>query len=97
MYAEERIKTEIRQVTMREKAITPSLRLEMAKKLISDRRFSICIAFSYVDISESGYRCVPKISSENALIADWLLRLTQTNKQWFLLCAICIYGTSAYV
>jgi putative transposase len=53
----------------------------MAKKLVFDRRFSIRLACACVNISKSGYRYVPLLSSENVLIADWLLRLTEVNKQ----------------
>lgn len=33
-------------------------------------------------VSESCYRYEPKLADENALIADWLLRLTYANKKW---------------
>jgi hypothetical protein len=39
----------------------------------------VCRAFA---ISETCYRYQPKLSDENAEIADWLLRLTQTYKRW---------------
>ena len=39
----------------------------------------MCRAFA---ISETCYRYQPKPSDENAEIADWLLRLTQTYKRW---------------
>jgi len=38
----------------------------------------VCRAFA---ISETCYRYQPKLSDENAEIADWLLRLTQTYKR----------------
>jgi putative transposase len=69
----------------------------METKLVSDRQFSIRLACSCVDISESGYRYVPKISSENALIADWLLRLTLANKQWgFGLCFLFLRNVKRF-
>ena len=33
-------------------------------------------------VSESCFRYSAKLSSDNILIADWLLRLTQTHKKW---------------
>jgi putative transposase len=54
----------------------------VAKQLVKDRQLSIRLACICVDISQSGYRYIPKLSSENEIIADWLLRLTGTNKQW---------------
>ena len=39
----------------------------------------ICRSFG---ISESCYRYQPKLSAENAEIADWLLRITTANKRW---------------
>ena len=38
-----------------------------------------CIAFS---ISETCYRYEAKLSDDNALIADWLIRLTHNQKNW---------------
>jgi len=41
-------------------------------------------------ISEMSYRCQATLDGENALVADWLLKLTQTHKRWVLDCASCI-------
>ena len=48
------------------------------------RRYLISIRFACLcmGISESCYRYQPKLSAENAEIADWLLRLTETHKRW---------------
>jgi putative transposase len=54
----------------------------VAKKLVVERQFSIRLACACVEISQSGYRYIPKLSSENQMVADWLLRLTEANKQW---------------
>ncbi len=54
----------------------------MTKELVNIRRFSIRLACACVDISESGYRYQAKHSTENALITDWLLRLTTTHRRW---------------
>ena len=48
-------------------------------------------------VSESCYYYQPRLSSENALIADWLLRLTTTNKRWgFGLCFLYLRNVQAY-
>ena len=54
----------------------------------------VCRAFA---ISETCYRYQPKLSDENAEIADWLLRLTQTYKRWgFGLCFIYLRNIKGY-
>lgn len=54
----------------------------MAINAVKDHKISIRLACRCLDISETCYRYLPKLSSENELIADWLLRLTQTHKRW---------------
>ena len=69
----------------------------MAKELVNIRRFSIRLACACVDISESGYRYQAKQSTENALIADWLLRLTTTHKRWgFGLCFMYLRNVKCF-
>ncbi len=69
----------------------------MAKALVNTRRFSIRLACACVDISESGYRYQAKYSTENALIADWLLRLTTTHKRWgFGLCFLYLRNVKGF-
>lgn len=69
----------------------------MAKELVTDRNFSIRLACACVDISESGYRYVPKLSTENTLIADWLLRLTGVHKRWgFGLCFMYLRNVKGF-
>ena len=54
----------------------------MARWAVANREVSIrlaCVAFT---ISQSCYRYQPKLSDENAQIADWLLLLTRRNKSW---------------
>ena len=54
----------------------------------------VCRAFA---ISEACYHYQPKLSDENAEIADWLLRLTQTYKRWGLgLCFIYLRNIKGY-
>ena len=54
----------------------------MARNAINRFKVSIRIACEALGISQTCYRYQPKLSDENAEIADWLLRLTQTYKRW---------------
>lgn len=54
----------------------------MAINAVKEHEVSIRLACRCLSISETCYRYQSKLSSENALIADWLLRLTQTHKRW---------------
>jgi len=62
-------------------------------------RYGVSIRFACVSlgISETCFRHQPKLSSENLLIADWLLRLTQTHKRWgFGLCFMYLRNVKGY-
>jgi len=86
MYAEERIKAELRQEALEGK-VRPSQRKKMAITAVEKYQVSIRLACQTFGISETCYSYQPKLSSENAEIADWLLRLTTANKRWgFELC-----------
>ena len=52
----------------------------MAKQVIDDHQVTVRLACQAFKISETVSD--PKLSSENELIADWLLRITATHKQW---------------
>jgi putative transposase len=62
--------------------VKPSRRREMAQQAVADRRLSIRAACAAFSISETCYRYQPKLSDENAEIADWLVRLTHNQKDW---------------
>jgi len=62
--------------------VKPSRRKEMAERAIKDQGLSIRRACKAFGISETCYRYQAKLSDDNALIADWLLRLTYTNRKW---------------
>ncbi|MCF7981799.1 MAG: IS3 family transposase [Pseudomonadales bacterium] len=97
MYAEERLKAEIRQEALEGKLLTPSQRKEMAKNIVVDRQVSIRFACICMGISETCYRYEAKLSSENQQIADWLLRLTTTHKRWgFGLCFLYLRNVKGY-
>lgn len=54
----------------------------MAQNAVERHGISIRLACECMSISESSYYYRAKLSSENAVIADWLLRLTMANKRW---------------
>jgi len=62
--------------------VRPSLRREMARSAVEDRRTNIRHACVTFDISPTCYRYQPKLSDENAAIADGLVRLTYNQKNW---------------
>ena len=53
----------------------------MAKTSVERRGVSIALACRAFVVSETCYRYQAVLSSENAQIADWLLRLTQAHKR----------------
>ena len=62
--------------------VRPSQRREMARSAVDSGRTHIRHACQTFDLSESCFRYRPKLSDENALIADWLVRLTYNQKNW---------------
>jgi putative transposase len=54
----------------------------MAQRAVKDKGASIRLACEAFGISQTCYRYQAKLSGDNALIADWLLRLTYTNRRW---------------
>ena len=54
----------------------------MAKRAVAERGTSIRVACEAFCISQTCYRYQAKLSNDNAVIADWLLRLTYTNRRW---------------
>lgn len=58
---------------------------------------SVRFACHCLDISVATYYYKPKLSAENQRIADWLLRLTTTNKRWgFGLCYLYLRNVKGY-
>ena len=60
--------------------IKPSQRREMAKTAVEKRRISIRKSCLYFHVSEQRFRYQAKLSEENETIADWLLRLTDNQR-----------------
>jgi putative transposase len=77
--------------------VKPFRRREMAKVAVCKGRLSIraaCVAFT---ISETCYRYRAKLSDENALIADWLLALTRSQRNWgFQLCFLYLRNVKGF-
>ena len=77
--------------------VTPSQRREMARVAIGKHKISVklvCLAFK---ISETCCRYQPKLSKENALIADWLIRITHNQRNWgFGLCYLYLRNVKGF-
>lgn len=63
--------------------------LKLAQKAVGEKGISIRLACLMFGVSEACYRYQPKLEDENAVIADWLMRLTHTNKTWGF--GLCFY------
>lgn len=69
----------------------------MAKWVVSERGLSIRQACNFLCISESCYRYTPTLCEDNALIAQWLLKLTDTYKRWgFKLCFLYLRNVKGF-
>lgn len=69
----------------------------MAIQAVERYGISIRFACECLGVSESCYYYQPRLSSDNALIADWLLRLTVANKRWgFGLCFLYLRNVKGY-
>ncbi len=62
--------------------VKPSRRKEMANNAVQEKGLSIRKACQVFSISETCYRYQAKLSDDNAVIADWLLRLTMAHRRW---------------
>ena len=62
-----------------------------------EKSVSIRVACWLFSISETCYRYQLKLNNENAIIADWLLRLTQNNRNWgFGLCFLYLRNVKGF-
>lgn len=69
----------------------------MAQNIIVERSVTVRFACLCMGVSESCYRYQAKLSNENALIANWLLRLTQLHKPWgFGLCFLYLRNVKGF-
>lgn len=62
--------------------VRPSHRREMAVRAVAEKGLSVTLACRAFSISEACYRYQPKLRPENAVIADWLVRLTDNHRNW---------------
>ncbi len=77
--------------------VRPSHRREMAKWAVETKGSSIRQACADFTVSETCYRYQAKLSDENALIADWLMRLTCSQKNWgFGLCFLHLRNVKGF-
>jgi len=69
----------------------------MAQKAVSQKQVSIRLACWMFDISGTCDRYRAKLSSENAEIADWLIRLTHNQRNWgFGLCFLHLRNVKGF-
>jgi len=77
--------------------VRPSQRKEMAKHAVQQYGVSVrlaCLAFS---VSETCYRYQTKLTDENEEIADWLIRLTNNQRNWgFGLCFLYLRNVKGF-
>ncbi len=69
----------------------------MAQRAVTEKSVSIRAACQAFAISESWYRYEAKLSDENTEIADWLIRLTNNQKNWgFGLCYLFLRNVKGF-
>ena len=69
----------------------------MAERAVREKGISIRLACETFSVSQTCYRYQPKLSSENALIAQWLLRLTDNHRNWgFGLCFLYLRNVKGF-
>ncbi len=77
--------------------VKPFRRKEMARIAVCKGRLSIRAACAAFTISETCYRYRAKLSDENALISDWLLALTRSQRNWgFQLCFLYLRNVKGF-
>ena len=70
----------------------------MARWAVEDKGLSIRLACEAFGLSESGYRYQPKLSTENARIAEWLRRLTENQRNCgFGLCFLYLRNVKGFL
>ena len=77
--------------------VKPSERCQMAKKVVVYHEISISLACRIFQISETCFRYKRKLSAENIRIADWLVRLTNNQRNWgFGLCFLFLRNVKGF-
>src|SRR5476649_1781368 len=79
------------------KMVAPSQRREMAQWAVAQRSATIGLACQAFGISQTCYRYRAKLDAENAVVADWLVRLTSNQRNWgFGLCFLYLCNVKGY-
>lgn len=69
----------------------------MAQDAVRNRSVSIRFACQLFTVSESCHRYQPQLNEENTVIADWLLRITDSQKNWgFGLCYLYLRNVKGF-
>jgi putative transposase len=69
----------------------------MAMKAVTEKSVSIRLACTIFCISTNCYRYQPLLDAENQSIADWLMKLTDNNRNWgFGLCFLYLRNVKGY-
>lgn len=69
----------------------------MAQWAVAQRSATISLACQAFAISETCYRYQAKLSTENSIVADWLLRLTNNQRNWgFGLCFLYLRNVKGF-
>mgnify|MGYP000846813929 FL=1 len=69
----------------------------MAQDAVRSRNVSIRFACQLFVVSESCYRYQPQLNEENEVIADWLLRITGSQRNWgFGLCFLYLRNVKGF-
>ena len=69
----------------------------MAKQAADQYKLSVRVACETFSISQTCYRYQPKLSEDNARIADWLIRLTNNQRNWgFGLCFLYLRNVKGF-
>ena len=84
MYIEETLKAEIVGEALAKKVVRPSQRREMAKRAVQQFGVSVRLACEMFRLSQACYRYEAKFKTENEAVAQWLLRLTDNHRTWWL-------------
>lgn len=77
--------------------VAPSQRREMALWAVTQRSATIGVACKAFCISQTCYRYQAKLPPENGVIADWLVRLTNNQRNWgFGLCFLYLRNVKGF-
>ena len=69
----------------------------MAQDAVRNRNVSVRFACQLFVVSESCYRYQPHLNEENDLIADWLIRITDSQRNWgFGLCFLYLRNVKGF-